>query len=82
MIDGKLFTSYDGMIMWFKPILLSRVYFSRHGKLTRGFPIKTRADERIDHPHQIGMWLTYGMLTVNDFLGKWCWVRNKNAIAE
>lgn len=68
MIDGKLFTSY----CWFdnisKPILYP-VFTSAGTEITRGFPLKQRAGERNDHPHQIGMWLTYGNVDSNDFWG-------------
>lgn len=68
MIDGKLFTSY----CWFdnvtKPVLYP-VFTSAGTEITRGFPLKQRAGERNDHPHQIGMWLTYGNVDGNDFWG-------------
>ena len=68
LIDGKLFTSY----CWFdnvtKPVLYP-VFTSAGTEITRGFPLKQRAGERNDHPHQIGMWLTYGNVAGNDFWG-------------
>jgi len=68
IIDGKLFTSY----CWFdnvsKPVLYP-LYTSAGTEITRGFPLKPRAGERDDHPHQIGMWLTYGNVDGNDFWG-------------
>ncbi|MCK9617750.1 MAG: PmoA family protein [Lentimicrobiaceae bacterium] len=68
MIDGKLFTSY----CWFdnvsKPVLYP-VFTSAGTEITRGFPLKQRAGERNDHPHQIGIWLTYGNVDGNDFWG-------------
>jgi len=38
-------------------------------EITRGFPVHPKSGERADHPHQIGMWLTYGNVNGNDFWG-------------
>jgi hypothetical protein len=38
-------------------------------EITRGFPIDPKIGERADHPHQIGMWFTYGNVDGNDFWG-------------
>ena len=68
MIDGKLFTSY----MWpdnvTKPVLYP-IFTSAGTLITRGFPLDPRPGERNDHPHQIGMWLTYGNVDGSDFWG-------------
>ncbi|MCK9412581.1 MAG: PmoA family protein [Prolixibacteraceae bacterium] len=68
MIDGKLFTSYCWFDNVFKPVLYP-VCTSAGTEITRGFPLKQRAGERADHPHQIGMWFTYGNVDGNDFWG-------------
>ncbi|MBA7559037.1 hypothetical protein ES708_00650 [subsurface metagenome] len=68
MIDGKLFTSYCWPDNVFKPILYP-VFTSAGTEITRGFPIKPKTGERADHPHQIGMWLTYGNVDGYDFWG-------------
>ena len=68
MVDGKLFTSYCWYDNVFKPILYP-IFSSAGTEITRGFPLKQRAGERSDHPHQIGMWLTYGNVDGNDFWG-------------
>ena len=68
MIDGKLFTSYRWPDNVCKPVLYP-VLASSGTEITRGFPIKPRPGERADHPHQIGMWLTYGNVNGNDFWG-------------
>ncbi len=48
----------------FWPILTPECY-----DVTRGFPIDPKAGERADHPHQIGMWFTYGNVNGLDFWG-------------
>ena len=68
MIDGKLFTSYRWPDNVCKPILYP-VFTSAGTEITRGYPIKPKTGERADHPHQIGMWLTYGNVDGNDFWG-------------
>ena len=68
MIDGKLFTSYRWPDNVCKPVLYP-VLTSSGTEITRGFPIKPKTGERADHPHQIGMWLTYGNVDGNDFWG-------------
>ena len=68
MIDGKLFTSYRWPDNVCKPVLYP-VVTSAGTEITRGFPIKPKTGERADHPHQIGMWLTYGNVDGNDFWG-------------
>ena len=68
IIDGKLFTSYCWPDNVFKPILYP-VFTSAGTEITRGFPIKPRTGERVDHPHHAGMWLTYGNVDGFDFWG-------------
>jgi hypothetical protein len=35
--------------------------------ITRGFPLQPRKGERIDHPHQVGLWFNYGNINGLDF---------------
>ena len=58
MVDGKIFTSYRWPDNICKPILYP-IFTSTGNEIARGFPILPRTGERFDHPHQIGMWLTY-----------------------
>jgi len=66
IIDGKLFTSYCWYDNVFKPILYP-VCTSAGTIITRGFPLKPRAGERDNEPHQIGIWLNYGNVNGFDF---------------
>ena len=68
VIGGKLFTSYIWPDNICKPVLYP-VFTSTGTEITRGFPIKPKTGERTDHPHQIGMWLTYGNVDGVDFWG-------------
>ena len=68
MIGEKLFTSYCWFDDMTKPVLYP-VMSLELSEVTRGFPIKTRENERNDHPHQIGNWLTYGDVNGFDFWG-------------
>lgn len=67
-VDGKLFTTYRWPDDVTKPVLYP-IYTSEGTAITRGFPIEPKVGERADHPHQIGMWLTYGNVNGNDFWG-------------
>lgn len=74
-IDDELFTSYvyDGQTP--KPILYPLI--TKSGKtVTRGFPYAPRPNERVDHPHHVGLWLNYGDVNGFDF-----W-NNSYAISE
>jgi hypothetical protein len=66
MIDGKLFTSYRWPDEICKPILYP-IFTSAGTEITRGFPLNPKTGERIDHYHQVGMWLNYGNVNGNDF---------------
>jgi hypothetical protein len=73
IIDGKPFTSYMYPREEKKPYL----YPLRTAKgtvVTRGWPVEPRPNERVDHPHHIGMWFNYGSVNGLDF-----W-NNSNAI--
>lgn len=68
LADGKPFTSFCWYDNVFKPVLYP-VYTAAGTVITRGFPLVPREGERSDHPHQIGMWFTYGNINGNDFWG-------------
>ncbi|MBT3385410.1 MAG: PmoA family protein [Prolixibacteraceae bacterium] len=68
LIDGKLFTTYRWPDDVSKPVLFP-IITSAGTEITRGFPIEPKTGERADHPHQIGMWLTYGNIDSVDFWG-------------
>ncbi len=66
IIDGQPFTSYVWPEKLAKPIL----YPLRTAKgtvVTRGFPLEPRPGERVDHPHQAGLWFNYGNVNGFDF---------------
>jgi len=67
-IDGSLFTAYRFGSELEKPILYPVM---AHGGIviTRGYPIETRAKERIDHPHHMGASFTFGDVNGFDFWG-------------
>lgn len=75
LIDGELFTSYIYPENIAKPVLYP-IKTAKGNLITRGFPLESRAGERVDHPHHIGMWLNYGDVNGLDF-----W-NNSDAIAE
>ena len=66
LIGGKLFTSYIWPDNVMKPVLYP-VMTSEGTEITRGFPLKPRAGERVDHPHHIGIWFNYGDVDGFDF---------------
>ena len=68
IVNGKLFTTYRWPDNVYKPILYP-LFTSAGTMITRGFPIEPKVGERADHPHQIGMWLTYGDVDGWDFWG-------------
>ena len=68
LVDGKPFTTFQWPDNVCKPVLYP-VYASSGTEITRGFPVSPKAGERADHPHQIGMWLTYGNVNGLDFWG-------------
>lgn len=68
LVDGKLFTSYCWPENVFKPILYP-VFTSAGTEVTRGYPLRPRMGEQIDHLHQVGIWLTYGNVNGLDFWG-------------
>jgi hypothetical protein len=65
-VDGKPFTSYI-----YPETLKKSVLWPIHSPggafVTRGFPLDPRPGERIDHPHQIGLWFNHGDVNGFDF---------------
>jgi Family of unknown function (DUF6807) len=65
-VDGQPFTAYIWPKELTKPVLFP--IRTAHGTpVTRGFPLEPRPGERVDHPHQVGFWLTYGDVNGVDF---------------
>ena len=67
-VDGKPFTSYiflpDSVLK--RPVLYP-VYSAGGTPVTRGFPFAPRSGERVDHPHQIGVWMAHEFVNGFDF---------------
>lgn len=79
-INGELFTTFQWPDNVCKPVFYP-VITSSGVEITRGFPMKPKAGERADHPHQIGIWFTYGNVNGLDFWGNGSsglGTRNKN----
>ncbi len=66
LIDNKLFTSYIYPDNIKKPVLWP-VVTADGNEITRQFPLKNKAGERVDHPHHVGIWLNYGDVNGLDF---------------
>lgn len=65
-IDGKPFTSYIWPTSLKKPVLYPLIDADQV-TVTRGYPLELRAGERVDHPHQAGLWFNYGDVNGFDF---------------
>jgi hypothetical protein len=65
-INGALFTSYQYPSNIEKPFLYP-VLAPNGSIITRGYPIEPRKGERVDHPHQIGIWFNHGNVNGLDF---------------
>jgi len=66
LYDGRLFTSYIYPDDLEKPVLYP-IFTSSGVVVTRGFPRDPRPNERIDHPHQVGLWFNFGDVNGLDF---------------
>lgn len=66
VIDDKIFTSYNYPDSLTKPVLYP-LFAAGQTRITRNFPLEPKAGERIDHPHQVGLWFTYGDVNGIDF---------------
>ncbi len=78
LVDGKLFTSYlyTDQLSVLKKTTLNPIISANGVTITRGFPLKPRPNERVDHPHHIGAWFNYGDVNGLDY-----W-NNSDAIPE
>jgi hypothetical protein len=66
IIGGKFFTSLIYPESLEKPVLYP-LCTSTGIEVTRGFPIKPRPGERVDHPHHVGCWFNFGNVNDLDF---------------
>jgi hypothetical protein len=78
-VGKDLFTSY--MYTREIPDLLKTVLYpintAKGHTITRGYPLSARPGERVDHPHHIGHWLTYGDVNGLDFWNNSAAVKGK-----
>jgi hypothetical protein len=65
-VDGQPFTSYAWPERVSKPVLYP-IRTARGSIVTRGFPLEPRPGERVDHPHQVGLWFNFGDVNGVDF---------------
>src|SRR6266581_8491394 len=65
-IDGQPFTSYIWPDRLAKPVLYP-LRTANGTIITRGYPLEPRPDERVDHPHHVGLWLNYENVNGVDF---------------
>src|SRR5260370_17554219 len=65
-VDGKPFTSYIYPTTLKKPTLYP-LRSAAGTVVTRGWPLEPRPGERVDHPHQVGMWFTHENVNGLDF---------------
>src|SRR5262249_18382259 len=56
LVDGQPFTSYIWPDTLKKPVLFP-LRTASGTIVTRGYPLESRAGERTDHPHHVGLWL-------------------------
>src|ERR1051326_3794091 len=66
LVDGKPFTSYIYPTTLKKPTLYP-VRAASGVVVTRGWPLEPRPGERVDHPHQVGLWFDHGDVNGLDF---------------
>jgi hypothetical protein len=65
-IGQKIFTRFIYPDSLEKPVLFP-IYDAGETLITRGFPMDPRPGEPTDHPHHIGLWLTYENVNGLDF---------------
>ncbi len=65
-IGAQLFTAYLFPDTVKKPVLFP-LRTAGGGVITRGYPLEPRPGERVDHPHQVGLWFNYGDVNGLDF---------------
>lgn len=66
LIGGKPFTSYIWPTTLKKPTLFP-LRSANGTTVTRGYPLEPRRNERVDHPHHVGLWLNHGDVNGLDF---------------
>ncbi len=66
LVDGRLFTSYIYPTTLKKPVLYP-LRAASGAVVTRGWPLEPRSGERVDHPHQVGLWFNHGDVNGLDF---------------
>jgi hypothetical protein len=66
VVDGKPFTAYVYPATLKKPSLFP-IRTAKGTLVTRGFPLEPRPNERVDHPHHVGLWLNHGNVNGLDF---------------
>src|SRR5437773_1768566 len=66
LVDGKPFTAYIYPTTVKKPVLYP-LRAASGTVITRGWPLEPRTGERVDHPHHVGLWLTYSDVNGLDF---------------
>ena len=65
-VDARPFTAYIWPERLAKPVLYP-IRSAGGALVTRGFPLDPRPGERVDHPHQVGLWFNYGDVNGVDF---------------
>ncbi|MBS1600008.1 MAG: PmoA family protein [Bacteroidetes bacterium] len=66
LVNGKNFTELIYPDSLPKPVLFP-IYAPDNQIITRGFPLATRPNEPVDHPHHFGLWLNYENVNGIDF---------------
>lgn len=66
LFDGELFTAYIYPDNIMKPVLWP-IRTAQGKTVTRSFPLDKTEGERTDHPHQVGLWFTYGDVNGLDY---------------
>jgi hypothetical protein len=66
LVNDTLFTSFRYPVNIEKPFLYP-VFAPNGSVITRGFPLEAREGERVDHPHQLGIWFNHGNVNGLDF---------------
>src|SRR5213082_1318391 len=66
LVDGKPFTAYIYPTTVKKPVLYP-LRAASGTVITRGWPLEPRPGERVDHPHHVGLWLSYSDVNGLDF---------------
>lgn len=77
-VNGQPFTTYIWPDTIKKPVLYP--IRSAGGLLvTRGYPLDPKPGERVDHPHQVGLWFNYGNVNGLDFWNNSDAIKPENA---